>query len=145
MLVHEALKFLPVKGPALAPAVQPFVHDASGLPDEHFKCSVIERHTVIAKVTAYLGAERAPDSEQPSPSTDRGRPFPDTRERRTQALAARLDFRDRVTVQRTAPIKREPEKVKRRATVASSPRSRKRYNPGLLIVQAQTESLQSLP
>ena len=61
MLVHETLEFLPVKGPALTPAVQPFVHDASGLPDEHFKRSVIERHAVVAKVTAHLGAERAPD------------------------------------------------------------------------------------
>ncbi|MDA1372699.1 MAG: hypothetical protein O2971_18345 [Proteobacteria bacterium] len=69
-----------INRPALAPTVQPFVHDARGLPDEHFKRSVIERHTVIAKVAAYLGAERAPDSEQPLPSTDRGRPFPDTDE-----------------------------------------------------------------
>ncbi len=43
MMVNEALEFLPVKGPALTPAVQPFVHDASGLPDEHFKRSVTER------------------------------------------------------------------------------------------------------
>jgi len=59
MLIHKTLEFLPVKGPALAPAVQPFVHDAHGLPDEHFKRSVIERHAIIAKVAAYLGAERA--------------------------------------------------------------------------------------
>ncbi len=80
MLVHEALEFLPGEGPTLAPAIQPFIHDASGLPDKHFKRSMIERHTVIAKVTAYLGAECAPDCEQPLPSTDRGRPFPDTDE-----------------------------------------------------------------
>ncbi len=63
MLVHEALEFLPGEGPTLAPTIQPFIHDASGLPDEHFERSVIERHPIIAKVTAYLGAERAPDRE----------------------------------------------------------------------------------
>jgi hypothetical protein len=61
MLVHEMLEFLPVKGPALAPPIQPFIHDASGLPDEPFKRSVIERHAVIAKVAAYLGTKYAPD------------------------------------------------------------------------------------
>ncbi len=80
MLVHEALEFLPGEGPALTPAVQPFVHDAGGLPDEHFKRSVIERHAIIAKVTAYLGAERAPDREQSLPITNSARPFPDTYE-----------------------------------------------------------------
>jgi hypothetical protein len=61
MLVHEALEFLPAKGPALTPPIQPFIHDASGLSDEPFKRLGIERHAVVAKVTAYLGTERAPD------------------------------------------------------------------------------------
>ncbi len=145
MLIHETLEFLPGKGPALTPAVQPFIHDASGLPDEPFKRSVIERHAVVAQVTANLGTERVPDRQQTLPIADSARPVPDTRERRTQAFAARFDFRDRVPVQRTAPIKREPEKIKSRTTVASSQRSRKRYPPGLLIIQAETESFQSLP
>ena len=63
MLVHETLEFLPRKGPALAAAVQPFIHDAGGLRDEPFERAMIERHTIIAKVPAYLGAERAPDRE----------------------------------------------------------------------------------
>ena len=63
MLVHKTLEFLPCKGPALTAAVQPFVHDACGFRNEPFERSEIERHTIIAKVTAYIGAERAPNRE----------------------------------------------------------------------------------
>ncbi len=63
MLVHEALEFLPVKGPPLTAAIQPFVQDACGLRNEPFERAVIKRHTRLAKVPAYLGAERAPDRE----------------------------------------------------------------------------------
>ena len=120
MLVHETLEFLPGKGPALAAPIEPFIHDACGLPDEHFQRSVIERHTVIAKVATYLGAECAPNHWQPLPIAHGARPGPDTCERRAQTLAARLDLRDSVAIQRTAPIKREPEKIKRRANGAQS-------------------------
>ncbi len=61
MLIHETLEFLPVKGPALTPPVQPFIHNARGLLDEASKRSVIERHAIITEMATNLGAESAPD------------------------------------------------------------------------------------
>ena len=115
------------------------------MPDKLLERPMIERRAVIAKMTANLGAERTPNRHQSSPVPDGARPLTDSLERRAQSRAARLDLRDRVPVTRTAPIKGEPQKVKGRTTTGSGLRSRKRDDPGFLIVQMQTESLQSVP